>query len=253
MPTSAESTLQGDADVAAIGAALADRRRAAVLDALMDGRALPASVLASEAGVAPSTVSGHLARLMDAGLVTVEPQGRYRYYRLAGPEVAGMLEAIARVAPPVPVRSLREDSRAYALRRARMCYDHLAGRLGVALMAALVEQGVLSGSDGLHVRGGADRLAAPGRDMHYELTDDGRARLADFGVDPRAGRTRRPVVRYCVDWSEQRHHLGGALGAAVAARLLELGWLRRDRVGRAVQVTDDGRRGLREVFGVEAG
>jgi DNA-binding transcriptional ArsR family regulator len=117
----------GDVDMAVIGSAMADRRRAAVLLALLDGRALPASVLAGEAGVAASTASSHLGKLVDAGLVTVEPNGRHRYYRLAGPEVAKMLEAVARLAPPMKVRSLRQGTRAEAMRTARLCYDHLAG------------------------------------------------------------------------------------------------------------------------------
>jgi DNA-binding transcriptional ArsR family regulator len=124
--------MTGDADLAALGAVLGDRARARILLALGDGRALAASVLASEAGVAASTASAHLARLVDAGLLAVTVQGRHRYYRLAGPQVAELIEVLARVAPAAPVRSLREGTRAQALRAARTCYDHLAGRLGVA-------------------------------------------------------------------------------------------------------------------------
>ncbi len=144
------STHLGDADLAAVGAALAEPARARILAALGDGRALAASVLAAEAGVAASTASAHLARLLDAGLLEVLPQGRHRYYRLAGPHVAELLEALARVAPPAPVRSLREGTRAEALRTARTCYDHLAGRLGVALMTALIADGHVTGGDGRH-------------------------------------------------------------------------------------------------------
>src|SRR4051795_5021471 len=152
--------MPGDTDLAALGAVLAERARSRILLALLDGRALPASVLAAEAGVAPSTASSHLAKLADSGLVTVEPNGRHRYYRLAGPDVAKMLEAVARLAPPMKVRSLRQGTRAEAMRTARLCYDHLAGRLGTALMEALVEEGAVAGGDGLHVADGADRLAA---------------------------------------------------------------------------------------------
>jgi DNA-binding transcriptional ArsR family regulator len=242
--------MTGDTDLAALGAVLGERARARMLLALGDGRALPASLLASEAGVAPSTASVHLARLVDAGLVTVTSQGRHRYYRLAGPQVAELIEALARVAPSAPVRSLREGTRAQALREARTCYDHLAGRLGVALMRSLIDAGAISGGDGRHhVDGdGDDRLSAPGRDVDYRLTSSGAQRLAQLGVEVPPGGS---PVRYCVDWTEQAHHLSGPVGRALARRLLELGWLRRAQQGRAVHVTEAGRRGLEEL-GVSA-
>src|SRR5262245_43459123 len=135
-------------DIAAVGALVADRSRCAILSALCDGRALPASRLASEAGVSAATASSHLGKLTDAGLIVVEAHGRHRYYRLAGPDVARLLETLQQFAPATPVRSLREGTRAYALREARTCYDHLAGRLGVELMAALLARGYLAGGDG---------------------------------------------------------------------------------------------------------
>jgi DNA-binding transcriptional ArsR family regulator len=244
----------GDADVARTAGLIGDATRVRVLMALADGRALPASVLAAEAGVAASTVSEHLARLLDAALVTVERQGRARYYRLAGPPVAEALEAIARISPPEPVRSLRQATRANALRSARTCYNHLAGRLGVALMAGLLDGGLLAGGDGRHhpEAAGADRLAAPGRDATYRLTPHGRRALAGFGVDLDAVDRHRPPLRYCVDWSEQRHHLAGALGTALTARLFELGWIRRGSRRRSVVLSDAGRTGLQETFGVAA-
>src|SRR4051812_31875146 len=147
---------RGDADVAALASVLAEPARDRMLMALGDGRALAASVLAAEAGVAASTASAHLARLVDAGLLEVIPQGRHRYYRLAGPEVGELLEALARLAPPRPVRSLRQGTQAEAVRTARTCYDHLAGRLGVALFAALLDAGHVSGGGGTH-----DPPAAP--------------------------------------------------------------------------------------------
>ena len=133
-------TMDGDADIAPVAALIGDPTRAAVLMALLDGRALAASTLAAEVQVAPSTLSEHLARLVEGGLVTVEPSGRHRYFRLAGPEIAHTLEALAFLAPAFPVRSLRQGTHAAALRQARTCYDHLAGRLGVALCGALVER-----------------------------------------------------------------------------------------------------------------
>src|SRR5215472_13901102 len=136
--------MEGDADIASVAALIGDPGRARVLRALGDGRALPASVLALEAGVAASTASEHLTRLVDGGLLRVEARGRHRYYRLAGPQVGAALEALSQVARPEPVRSLRAGSRAAALRYARSCYDHLAGRLGVALMDALLRDGALT-------------------------------------------------------------------------------------------------------------
>ena len=152
--------MAGDTDLARVGALIGDPGRARVLRALADGRELPASVLAAEAGVAPSTASVHLRKLSEGGLVVSERHGRHRYFRLAGPEVARALEALARIAPDAPVRSLREGTRAHAVRAARTCYDHLAGLLGVALMAGLVVGGVLVGGDGRHERG---RARGPGR------------------------------------------------------------------------------------------
>src|ERR687887_1897286 len=156
-----------DADLAAVGMLLAEPARARMLAALGDGRALPASALAAEAGVAPSTASGHLARLVEGGLLAAESRGRRRYFRLEGPDVAEALEAIACIAPREPVRSLRQATRAEALRSARTCYDHLAGALGTALLDALVGRGVVAGesvtTDGVEVlkRLGVDLDSVP--------------------------------------------------------------------------------------------
>src|SRR3954469_12685561 len=138
----------GDVDIAALASLLADPARCTVLLALDDGRALPASVLADEAGISRPTASSHLRKLTDAGMLAVETHGRHRYYRLAGPEVAALLEQLVRLAPLRPVRSLREGTRAARLRSARTCYDHLAGRLGVQLMGSLLDRDVLVGGDG---------------------------------------------------------------------------------------------------------
>lgn len=244
----------GDADIASVAALVGERARARVLIALLDGRALPAGVLAAEAGVAASTVNEHLARLMDAGLLSAERQGRVRYFRLSGPAVAETLEALARISPPEPVRSLRQGTRAHALRRARICYDHLAGRLGVAVMTALLEQGLLTGGDGRYNSDEADtdRLSARGADLTYRLTSTGRETLTDFGIDLAALSRKQPMIRYCVDWSEQRHHLAGPLGAALTQRMFDLDWIRRVNQRRAVVLTDLGRQGLADTFGVPA-
>jgi DNA-binding transcriptional ArsR family regulator len=244
-------SVMGDADLAAVAGALADPRRARIVLALADGRALPASVLATEAGIAASTTSSHLGRLVELGLLRVFRQGRFRYYALAGPQVADLVEALARVAPPAPVRSLRQGSRAAALRAARTCYDHLAGALGVAVFQALLNQGWIVGGDGRHHRHGSDRLSSPGRDCAYRLTVDGQQGMAELGVAfPSPEPDGTVALRYCVDWTEQNHHLSGTVGGAMTRRFLTAGWLRRAERGRAVFLTPDGRRVLDERLGV---
>jgi DNA-binding transcriptional ArsR family regulator len=245
--------MRGDADIARVGALVADPARARVLLALGDGRALPATVLAGEAGVAASTASAHLGKLVKGGLLVVERHGRHRYFRIAGPEVSDLIEALARLSPAAPVRSLRQGTQAQAVRFARTCYDHLAGVLGTELMSALLERELLTGGDGVFepAAADADRLSSPGFDLDYRLTSRGARELREFGIDLEALPRRRPLIRYCVDWSEQRHHLAGSLGAALAARMFDLGWVNRARHSRAVHVTEDGREGLKRSFGFE--
>jgi len=246
--------MKGDADIAKIGALVADPARARILLALGDGRALPASVLADEAGVVASTASAHLSKLVEGKLLTVQRHGRHRYFSLAGPEVAELIETLAKIAPPAKVRSLREGTRAHAVRSGRTCYDHLAGILGTRLMATMLDRGLLTGGDGaLHrTTPREDRLSSPGSDFKYALTDRGRVELEEFGIDFAALSSRpRPLIRYCVDWSEQRHHLAGSLGAALAERMFELGWVRRARRGRAVFVSEAGAAGLKARFGLD--
>jgi DNA-binding transcriptional ArsR family regulator len=244
----------GDADIALVARVVADDARSRILTTLADGRALPASLLASEAGVARSTASEHLAKLVDAGLVTVHPQGRHRYFRLSGPDVASLLESLARFAPAREVRSLKESTRAEALRRARSCYDHLAGRLGVRIFAALIEDGGVTGGDGVHRldTDGDDRLSAPGRDVAYRLTPRGAERLERLGVaTPKPAADGIVPLRYCVDWTEQRHHLSGVVGRALLDHLFAKAWVERDGSPRALRVTDAGRRALRKQFGAD--
>jgi DNA-binding transcriptional ArsR family regulator len=225
-----------DADISGIAALLADPARVAMLDALFDGRALSAGELARRAGVAAPTASAHLRRLLAGGLVAVQAQGRHRYYRLAGPAVAEAMEALSLIAPPRPVRSLRQSQQAQALRFARTCYDHLAGVVGVAVTDALVDAGALR----------------PVADRDYDLTPHGEQLLGDLRVDV-AGlrRQRRAFARHCLDWTERSPHLSGALGAALLVHLLDLGWLVRGRVPRGLALTDAGHDGLVGVFGCD--
>lgn len=228
--------MYADTDIAAIGSLIGDPVRARMLLALLDGSARPASELAMLGGVSRPTASLHLAKLVEGGLLAVENRGRHRYFRLAGPEVAKALEALAAISPRVPVHSLRAAQQGEALRFARMCYDHLAGRLGVALTERLLTTGFLVES------GGA-----------FDLTPWGCKRLTtELGLDVTAlRRQRRRFAFPCLDWSERKYHLAGALGAALAARFLELDWIRRTPPTRAVYVTDAGRRGMAEMFGLE--
>ncbi|GGY04374.1 ArsR/SmtB family transcription factor [Streptomyces minutiscleroticus] len=247
-----DEPLKQQTDIARAAALIADPSRARMLKCLADGRALPASALAGEAGVSAATASVHLAKLVEGEFVTVGRQGRHRYYRLAGPDISAALEALALIAPPLPITSLKQSNRTNALHRARTCYDHLAGQLGTGLMGALLDRGVLTGYDGVHRPEQAvrDRPASYGRDIHYALTDSGRAQLRELGVDTDRLPPRRPAVRYCVDWSEHRHHLAGGLGAALTARLFELDWVRWGAAPRVVHVTEKGIAGLEHSLGL---
>jgi DNA-binding transcriptional ArsR family regulator len=239
--------MPGDANIASVAALMGEPARATVLLALAGGRALAASTLAAEARVAPSTLSGHLTRLVDGGLITVQTSGRHRYYRLGSPQVADAVEALARIAPSQPVRSLGQATHAEAIRRARTCYDHLAGRLGVALCDSLVSGGVLrveTAPDGPD-----DPVLGAGRAKRFALTTHGRDVLARLEV-PLDPPTRRPLVRYCVDWSEQRPHISGWLGAALLKRFVTLGWVTRTE-RRVVRVNASGRSALPEQLGVD--
>ena len=240
----------GDVEIAEIGTILADRTRCRVLMALNDGRALPASVLADEAGVARSTASSHLAKLTEAGFLRVETHGRHRYYRLAGPQVGELLEKLTQIAPARPVRSLRDGNRGAQLRAARTCYDHLAGRLGVRIMACFLAREYLVGGDGERHpdQAGRDGVTGFGRDVDYELSPAGWAFLGEVGIT--VPDSDRSLIRYCVDWSEQRHHIAGLLGRAILDHFLAASWIARRPVGRSVAVTPLGTRALAEIFDI---
>jgi DNA-binding transcriptional ArsR family regulator len=227
--------MDGDVDIAPVAALLGDPTRAAIVGVLHDGRALAAGELGRRVGVAPSTASDHLSRLVEGGLLEVEPGGRHRYFRLAGSEVAHAVEALAAISPRRPVRSLREANAASALSEARTCYDHLAGRLGVAVTEALLARDALVAADG-------------------EFTPGRRAAsvFAALEIDLEAVRaSRRPFALRCLDWSERRPHVAGALGAALATRALEASWVERQPSSRALRLTAQGEEALRSTLGVE--
>ena len=227
--------IRGEADIAAAAALLAEPARAEIVLAVIDEGPLAASVLAERAGIALSTASEHLERLVDGGFLVTSKNGRRRFYRLADPAVAEAVEALARVAPQPPVRSLREANRSEQLRYVRTCYDHLAGQIGVAVARRLVQERTLVSSDGTYVLG-----------------PNAEQRFGDLGIDVAKLRAlRRPLVRGCLDWSERELHLAGALGAALATRLFELGWIRRRTGTRAVEITEIGLERLRSDLSVE--
>jgi DNA-binding transcriptional ArsR family regulator len=216
-----------DPDVARIAALIGDPSRAAILLALSDGRALPAGELARQASISPQTASAHLDKLFRAHLLAVEIQGRHHYYRLRSPQVAQLLESLSIVVPPAPAPAHSDSAK--ALRFARICYDHLAGKLGVTVTRALCDQCYMQ--DG---------------EAGYMVTDKGRVWFRSLGIDIDELRaSRRPLTRRCLDWSERRPHLAGGLGAALANRLVKLNWITRARNGRVVQLTEKGERALR--------
>lgn len=251
----------GEADIARAATLFADPTRARVLMALADGRALPASVLAAEAGVSPQAVSAQLSRLTDAGFLDVERSGRNRYYRLANPQVIDVIEALAPLSPVPPVRSLRQSTRAAALRAARTCYDHLAGRLGVKVTQALIDRSVLVATDGIADtrRRAGDKLSSQLPEHPYVLGQSADVVLSELGVpagyasgDVRGDRGgKRPLLRFCLDWTEQRHHLAGRLGAELLTTFVQAGWIDRSPRHRAVHLTPAGEDALRDRLGLK--
>jgi DNA-binding transcriptional ArsR family regulator len=219
-------------DLAAVARLLADETRAAFCVALLDGRAWTASELARYAAVAPSTATSHLNLLVSGGLLAEERHGRHRYLRVADRRVVELIESLAELAPRQVARprSLSASGRQQALARARLCYDHLAGSVALTITAAMVGRGLLHWGP------------EPG------LTDAGTAWLAEVGIAVPSG-SRRPLVRACLDWTERRPHLAGAVGAALCGRALAAGWVVRIGTTRALAVTDAGRAAFHEHLG----
>ncbi len=241
-----------DADFAPAAALIADPSRAAILRALLPDRPLAAGELARLAGVSAATASFHLAKLLDGGMIAVLRQGRHRYYRLAGHEVAAALEALGLISPELPVRTLRQSREAAALAQARTCYDHLAGRAGVELLDGLLRRGLIQEKSS----GRTERSDTPA--LRFEVTGAGAKVLGSFGLNiGEIRRSRRRFAGSCIDWNpnpQRRGHLNGALAAAITSRLFELGWIERGSPGqrrRSVRVTPAGVEGLACTFGLD--
>lgn len=220
-----------------VASLIADPTRSAILVGLLDGRALPAGELACASGVTAQTASAHLAKLLAGGLLSVETEGRHRYYRLAGPHVAEALERLAVIHPIEAVRQKPLSPKAKELRFARCCYNHLAGQLGVAVAESLR----------------ANRYIIPTRDKLFELTPEGVAWFAKIGLDiQRVKPTRRGLARQCLDWTERMHHLAGPLGVEMLNVFVSHGWLRRSTDSRVVRITPTGYSALKKHLGIDA-
>ena len=227
--------MAGDADLATIGSLMSDRTRATILLTLLNGGMTSASALAQRAAVSRPLASAHLRKLFEGGLIVVEPRGRHRFYRLSSQRVADALESLILLSPASAINSLRGSKESIGLQRGRLCYDHLAGRLGVALTHQMMEAGLLRKSGG-----------------DYEVTDAGAGVFRGLGIDIASLRGQeRPLSRACLDWSEKDHHLAGSLGAALTNELFRLGWLEGREASRVVTVTAVGQQGLQQAFGLE--
>jgi DNA-binding transcriptional ArsR family regulator len=224
-----------DADLSAVASLMADRNRAQMLMTLLGGRPQSGSALAEAVGISRSLASAHLKKLVAGGLVRVQPSGRQQLYSIASEPVADALEILILLAPAAPVRSLTGATRARNLRWARMCYDHLAGMVGVVMTEALIGQELLRKENGSYLMGPQAAGA-----------------FGDFGIDVRRLEDQsRPLLRPCLDWSEQRYHLGGSLGAALTSALLQRRWITGREASRIVTVTEAGQDGLREWLGLD--
>lgn len=221
--------------IAEIAALVGDETRSRTLVALMDGLALPAGDLARLSNVSPGTMSSHLSRLVEGGLLKVEAQGKHRYYRLSGPKVATLIETFGTLVQ-LPKLSTPNSRVPGCERYARTCYRHLAGYLAVELNKAAMEQGYW--------------IRSVSENKHYEVTDKGELWLRSIGIKPSAGQHAMGFARACLDWSERRHHLAGGLGSLLLDRFLELKWIARIAGNRSIRVTHRGQEGFRRHFGL---
>ncbi len=226
--------MRPEPDLSTIAALIGDPTRATMLSALLGGQSLPASELAYRAHITAQTASSHLAKLVDGGLLAVQQTGRHRYYQLKNAEVAHLLEALAVVAPPPRIKTQAQSKQLTELHLARTCYDHLAGKLGVAVTQALVDQQLINLDE-----------------QDYHVTADGANWLAAWEIDERQlHKGRRKFACTCLDWSERRYHVAGALGASIAAKFFEKGWVKRIDGTRALRITESGRVGLNDQFNI---
>jgi len=230
-----------DADLASVAALMADKHRAQMLLTLLGGTPMSGSALAEAAGISRSLASAHLKKLVAGGLVRAQPSGRQQLYSIASEPVADALEVLILLAPATKVRSLGDASRARSLRWARMCYDHLAGAVGVSVTEALIARGLVIDENGAGDAGG-----------RFVLAPGGAGEFGRFGIDvDRLERRTRPLLRPCLDWSERRYHLAGSLGAALTRSLIERRWITTREASRIVAVTEAGEAGLRDWPGVD--
>lgn len=222
-------------NIAEVASLLSETSRATILASLMDGRFHTASELAYMAAIKPQTASFHLAKLVDGKLVTVEKQGRHRYFQLANKEITQFIESFLAISPLPEVRSLKQSSQVKLLQEARTCYDHLAGKLGVALTDSMLDAGYLEKVE-----------------KEFVVTPSGEQFFTDFGIDlNKIRKKRRSFSNVCLDWSERRHHLAGALGHELLTHFLDLGWIMRVPSIRAIKITEVGKDGFKQVFHID--
>lgn len=221
-------------NIAEIAALFGETSRAAILTSLLDGRLYTASDLAYRAGITPQTASFHLGKLAEGGLVSVEKHGRHRYYQLANGEVASLLESFLVISPQPEVKSLKQSAQMIMLQKARTCYDHLAGKLGVGITDSMLDSGYLK-KDG----------------KEFALTEAGVQFVINFGLDLESiKKKRRSLSHACLDWSERSYHLAGALGNQLMQHFFDLGWITPLPGIRAVKVTDQGKAGFKQYFNI---
>lgn len=227
--------MKTDSNVAKVASLMSETSRATILTILLDGRFHSAGELANIVRIKPQTASFHLAKLVNANIISVEKQGRHRYYGIDNQEIAQVMECLLSIAPPTQIKSLKQSLDDEALRYARTCYDHLAGNIGVQVTDALLAKGI---------------LRQEGRD--YIVTDAGEKFFADIQIDlDHVKKRRRSFSHRCLDWSERRHHLAGALGNALLEKMLELNWVKRSTETRALYITNEGKKGLKEIFSLD--
>lgn len=227
--------MNANPNVARVAALVSEDSRAAILTALMDGRLHPAGELAYMARIKPQTASFHLSKMVSANVVTVLKQGRHRYYGVQSPEVAQVLETLLSIAPPVKIKSLSQASEDKAMRFARTCYDHLAGNLGIQLTDSLIKEGIIFEEEN-----------------EFVVTEKGEKFFKDFHIElEMVKKKRRSFAHKCLDWSERRYHLAGALGNALLERLLVLKWVHRVPNTRSIKITSEGKKGFKEIFSID--